>query len=136
MLTTAGQAVLARMAAGQPAGLALGVGAGTAPATAGDLALAGEADSAAHYVPLDLGFPQYEQGGLVVQATFSPNAALFRWQEWGLAVTDGLISEAPVLHEIGEHPVLVSRHVPAVPLHSVPKDESRAWVLRAVLNFT
>jgi hypothetical protein len=136
MLTTAGRRVFARMALGEPVALALGVGGGTAPEDLNDAFLAGETNSGAHYMPLDPGFPLHEDGAVVLQATFPPNAALFHWTEWGLAAGSSPLREATAIRGAGEDAVLAARLVPDVPLHSEPKDESRAWTLRVAIKFT
>jgi hypothetical protein len=139
MITIAGRQVLARAMSGAAVHYAMGAGAGTDPVTSEDTRLAGDGDPAtAWHVPLDPGFPVHlaDGSGMVVQATFPADCALFDWKEWGLVASSSpLLLSGHAIQELGDGAVLVTRQVPEIPVHSEPKDSSRNWVLRAIVSF-
>jgi hypothetical protein len=134
VITEVGRPVIARLLAGHKLFLGLGVGTGTRPESEEDCCLAGNGDpSTAWHAPLDF-FPQFSAGALELQASFDFNEACFDWREYGLVVTESPITAHHDLFATGDAPVLVSRRVPAVPLHPQVKLDDRQRVLRVRLQ--
>jgi hypothetical protein len=135
MITVNGRHVLTHAMKGVPVFFGMCAGTGSDPVTSEDTRLAGDGDPAtAWHVPIDPGFPVYRSDGLLVQATFPADRALFDWKEWGLVAASSPIQPSHAIQETGDTTVLVTRQVPEVPVHSEPKDGSRSWVLRAIVS--
>jgi hypothetical protein len=136
VITQSGSAAIVRMLASGAVTLGIGVGSGDHPESHASTALAADGVlGAAWHRPLDPTFPAVQDdGSLLVQATFRPHEARFPWREWCLVMADGEITPHHELASTGSGAVMLSRRVPASPLHPLPPN-GPLRVLRVPVRF-
>ena len=136
MITRSGSQAIARLLSSGAVFFGAGVGSGTHPESHASTALAADGVlGAAWYRPADVTFPAaQDDGSLLVQATFDAGEANFWWREWCLFLALEKITPHHELAATAAGAVLLSRRLPAAPLHSAPKAGGN-WLLRECVRF-
>jgi hypothetical protein len=136
MITQSGSAAIGQLLASGAVRLGVGVGSGTHPDSHLHSALAADGIlGSCWYRGADVTFPAVQpDGSLLVQATFGHREGNFLWREWCLIMADTEIRPHHELAQAAPGAVLLSRRLPAAPLHGDPKSGG-FWILRVPFRF-
>jgi hypothetical protein len=137
-VTDSGVAVFGQMLA-RGSRIGIGVGGGSNPEDRAAAALGGDGSPhTAWYRPADTGFPQLQADGtMMLRVSFDPDEANFLWREYCIFVTTGKMTPHHTLAEVGRGAAMLSRRVPAAPLHGEAKTREswRTWVFQVPVRF-